>query len=41
LLVLPFHFIHFKSIDVPLEFLHTMFTNNHGYKSKALISTSY
>ena len=40
LLVLPFHFVHFKNIDVPLE-LYTMSMNNHGYKSKALVSISY
>lgn len=34
---LPSHLIHFKSTDVPLEFLHTTPTNSHGCKSKALI----
>lgn len=41
LLKLPFYFINFKTTNVPLEFLHTMSTNNHGYKSKALILTWY
>ena len=41
LLKLPFYFINFKGTNIPLEFLHTMSMNNHGYKSKALIPTGY
>jgi hypothetical protein len=35
---LPSHLIHFKSMDVPLEFLHMTPVNNYSCKSKALIS---
>jgi hypothetical protein len=38
---LPSHLIHFKSMDVPLEFLHMIPANSYGCKSKALIPIWY
>jgi hypothetical protein len=41
LLDLLSHFIHFKSTNVPLKFLHMSSMNNHGCKIKALILIWY